>query len=333
MWRSVDLVLRFIYVAAAPIMLIPAAAVFPIGGVMIGAAIAMVVAVFGGEGWRERVARIPVIGKALGGMAALGEFYRAHPAKPLPYYIVYPALFPYWLINRTARREFLLYRKLNALAVVLIAGGAVIDYVRNWRPEIGVGYFIGASIGVFVLQLVATFAIAMPIVTTVLALHQRARRKTLIALVGLSIATASFGAFATHRMHAIGMVAQIRLNARTAVAHARFERCVADTHDRSGCRRYDGSAVALAHALDAANQSLNEVAGDGVRALDRARETLATYYRADEASAFHLYGQHGVVMLFVRFRRQPPIWLARDAHRIIDDPARLPAEAREVLGL
>ena len=109
--RTIDLVLRLIYVTLAPLMLAPLAAVLPITGTLVGVGIATVVALIGGDRWHHAVDRIPVVGRVLGGMSKLGDFYREHPAKPLVFYIVYPLLLPILLFRPVPRRELALYRK------------------------------------------------------------------------------------------------------------------------------------------------------------------------------------------------------------------------------
>src|SRR5258708_4793740 len=103
-----------------PVMLPLIAVVMPITGLLISAGIATLVVLIGGEAWHTRVDRVPLVGRVLGGMAKLADFYREHPPKPLVYYIFYPLLLPIVLFRRVPRREFLLYRKLNALAVIII---------------------------------------------------------------------------------------------------------------------------------------------------------------------------------------------------------------------
>src|SRR5438552_4091833 len=94
MWRTIDLVLRFAYVAAVPFLLPIINLIMPITGLLIGTGIATAIALVGSEVWRARVERIKYLGRALGGMGRLGEFYARFPPKPLVYYILYPLLLP-----------------------------------------------------------------------------------------------------------------------------------------------------------------------------------------------------------------------------------------------
>src|SRR5712691_9835995 len=112
-FRKVDLVLRFVYVAFVPFILLNLAAVIPISGLLIGSALVTGVALFGSERWRASVANAPVGKKFLTNMARVGDYYAEHPPRPLVFYILYPLLLPYVLINKSARTEFLLFRRLN----------------------------------------------------------------------------------------------------------------------------------------------------------------------------------------------------------------------------
>ncbi|HEY0254989.1 MAG TPA: hypothetical protein VGC41_25860, partial [Kofleriaceae bacterium] len=66
MGRTIDLVLRLLYIVVAPLLLAPLAATLPITGTMIVAGLAMVVALIGPR-WHAWVGGVPVIGKGLGG--------------------------------------------------------------------------------------------------------------------------------------------------------------------------------------------------------------------------------------------------------------------------
>lgn len=321
MWRAVDYVLRFLYLFLAPLMLVGISQVMPIMGIMIGAGLATVVAVFGSDRWQDSVKRIrllerfEIVGRVVGGMGRLGDYYREHPPKPLVYYIAYPLLFPYWIFNRVARREFLLYRRLNAITLVIVIITGVLDYVRNWRP-IPFNYFFGVAIGTFIFQLLATFALVMPIVTTILLYHQRKLKKTLWAALACIVLTGGLGLYVVRSSTSLSVGVQTRLRARTGYFH----------HE---------AVDALAHGLDAALASFKRAPTDGAAALAAAQEAIQTLYHPDEAAAFHLYADHGVIMLFVRFKNEPPIWLAGDSvhHRAIGDPKVLPPDAQLALGL
>ncbi|MDQ3367274.1 MAG: hypothetical protein M3680_17770, partial [Myxococcota bacterium] len=126
-----------------------------------------------------------MVGGFLARFASLGEYYEQHPPKPLIYYVLYPLLAPYWLIKREARREFLLYRRINAIALVAMLGFGAYDYVTNWRPEIPLSAFVTSSIATLVMQLLATVCLVMPIVTTVVRYHRSGHRRALAVMLAL----------------------------------------------------------------------------------------------------------------------------------------------------
>lgn len=331
MWRAIDLVLRFVFVVAAPIMLVPLAVVFPITGTLVGAGIATLVALIG----TDRIKRIPYVGRVLGGMGKLGDFYREHPPKPLVYYIFYPLLLPVILFMKIPRREFLLYRKLNviALAVVIISGA--LDYFRHWRPELTFGQFVAAMIMTLVLQLLATFALVMPIVTTLMHLRTRAYTKTLVALLVLAALSAVGGALSVHKMHGGMQISTwMRIKERTKVGFATMRQCMSVPHsDARACLKQNHALVAIVDALDQVYVALQIHPTDLDGALDRAHDKLEDYYKPDEAKSFKLYAGEGVYILFVEYGSHERIWIGRDAHKLLWDVAELPPGAHKAMHL
>ena len=336
--RTIDLVLRFIYVMIAPMLLAPLAAVLPITGTLVGASIATVVALIGGDRWHAAVDRIPVLGRVLGGMSKLGDFYREHPPKPLVFYIVYPLFLPVILFRQVPRRELTLYRKVNAIALVVIVIGGAWDFFRHWQPELGFGPFFGSMIGGFVIQFFAMFALVMPIVTTVVMLRIRGATKTLFAVLAIIALSAAIGVVAAHSMKdAVQFSTWQRLRYRTREGIGELQRCIAasPTHDMAPCAKQNRVLLALTRGIDAA---ISTLAGDHNAfdiAQDRAREHIAEFYKPDEAKAFKLYAEDGVVILYVRHRARETIWLgfSPSAHKLLLHAAELPPQAREVLGI
>jgi hypothetical protein len=334
-WRAIDLVLRFVYVVVAPLMLAPLAVVFPITGTLVGAGLATLVALIGSDRWHARVDRIPVLGRVLGGMGRLGDFYREHPPKPLIYYIFYPLLLPVILFLRVPRQEFLLYRKVNSIALLVVVVSGALDYFRNWRPELSFKLFFMAMIVTLILQLLATFALAMPIVTTLITLRLRGYTKTLWALVVLAMLSAGFGVLAAHKMHGSMQISTwMRLEMRTGAGRLEARRC-AQEHDPGyrGCAKENGSFVALVEALDEVYITLRDHPGDTDAALDHARDKIGEYYKPDETAAWQLYADEGVYILYVRYSKRPALWIGRDKRQLIFDATKLPPGARKKLGL
>ncbi|MBA3395682.1 MAG: hypothetical protein H0T89_23765 [Deltaproteobacteria bacterium] len=308
MW-TVDLVLRFVFVIAAPIALVPLAVVVPMGGVLVGVGAATAIALAGSDRWRARTATIPVAGGFLSKLAGLGDYYREHPPKPLIYYIAYPLLAPYWLFVRDARREFLLYRRINAIAFLVMVGAGAYDYIKNWRPEIPFGAFFTSSIASLFLQLLVTMCLVMPIVTTIVRYHTSGHRRALAIMLGISVLLATAMTIFAMRSDRASPSAQIRLRWRAAHDPARTTATLQD-------------AVAAAQA-----------APDDTTARTAARGALAAVWRPDEVRAFNVRRADNITLVHAYLgRRRPPLWLARRADgRYITLRDELPAELRERL--
>jgi hypothetical protein len=309
-WQRVDLVLRFVYVLLAPLVLMVMASIVSLGAIVVTTAIATIIALAGSARWRRRVTGIPVVGRPLAKFAALGEYYDEHPPKPLLYYIFYPALFPYWLIKRDARREFMVYRRVSAITLLAVVGLGTLDYFRHWQP-IPFDYFVGVSIGMFIFQLLATFAIVMPIVTTIITLHQQALKRTLIALVAGALAVAAL-TVVTLKDH-VPMSVLTRTRARTIVQH----------HE---------AFEALHKALQAAASSIAAGADDELT-LSRVHDALETLYHPDEAAVFRLYHDDRVIVVYAKFGRNPTMWLGMANHHPVNVVEGLTPGARAVLGV
>ena len=307
MWGRIDLALRFIYVALMPFLFGALSSLIPVGGIIGGATLATAVALFGTRRWRDEVEDLPVIGRLLAGFSRLGEYYAERTPKPLLYYIVYPVIFPYWLVAKQARREFLLYRGINVLTMLVIAVVGFVDYFRTWKP-LPFSAFFGTAIGSFFIQLVLTFAIVMPIVTTIVILHARRAKRWLVVLLVLGGLTGVAGVAARKNMKALPFDVAQRIKARSKHAP-------------------EPAAAALLAAIQAAAAAMP----DQELALYRARGALDNFYREDEASAFKLWTGDGVVLLYARLADGNYVWLAHDAGHVIDDPVNLPSAARDVM--
>jgi hypothetical protein len=310
MWRRLDLALRFVYVALVPFFLAMLSNLIPITGIVIGTAIATIIALFGAQRWRARVGRIRFIGGLLAGFGQLGEYYAENPPKPLLYYVIYPVLVPHWLFARKARREFMLYRSINLVAIAIIAVSGIVDYFDSWKP-LPFSEFFGTAVGSFFIQLIVLGAFVMPIVTTVLMLHSRGNTRWLIALVLLGVLTAIGGVAQRDHMKGVPFDVAQRIRARLKL--------------------FDAEAHAsLRAALDAADASLRQSSDIGI-ATQRAREVLDDFYRSDEAAPFKVWTDGRIVLLYVQLQRNQSVWIARDGEVLVDTIDKLPAAARDLL--
>ena len=331
MWRTIDLVLRFAYVAAVPALLPVINEMMPIAALLVGTAIATVIALVGSEVWRAKVERIPYAGRVLGNMGNLGEFYARFPAKPLVYYIVYPILLPFVLFLRVPRREFFLYRKMNAITMIVIAITGAWDYFKHWRPELTFAQFAGATIGVFILQLLVTFMFVMPIVTTLVELRQRRKTKVLWTLAALMFASAIYGGAMARHQRTMSIMTWMRLEERTKFARAALKECEKEHPDQTRtCVRHDPQLRALADALEVVVKTDFK---DDEAGLAAARDKLGEYYKPDEAAAFRLRQMDDALVIYARYAHNKAIWLGVAKGHFLTKSEQLPTERwRKLLG-
>ncbi len=334
MWRAIDLASRFVYVALVPFLLPFINLFMPITGLLIGTGLATAIALVGSDAWRARVERVRFAGRFLRGMARFGDFYRQHPPKPLVYYVFYPLLLPVVLFMRVPRREFLLYRRMNALALAVVAATGAYDYLHNWRPELRFTQFLGATVAITIMEMFVTFMLITPIVTTLVLLRERSRGRTLSLLMLLMIATAGYGTYVAHHQHTMTILTWERLKERTKYARAGLIECeiLHPTALHPGatetCIRHDPELVAMLEAVRAAERS--ELDTD---ALAAAHEKLARYYKSDEASAFEVAKDGDTVVVFATYARQPAIWLGIAGKHFIIHPHQLPPRLLRLLHL
>ena len=314
MWVSIDRALRFLYCAAVPMFIVAFAVVAPVGGVIFGAVLAAAVALIGPDRWRAWTARVPLAGRVVGNMARLGEFYRETPPRPLVYYVVFPLLF----FSKRARTEYRLYRRLNVVALLILVAGNAYDFVAHWRPELTFKQFAGVALGNLILQALITTALIMPLVTTLVVYKQERHRKALIALAVIGVVTTALMVLFAVRTEKIPGPTEKRMILRAEAAPERARAALeAALHD---------GIAALAPDARAGYQR--------GAPLDKVHAALRALWKRDEANAFH-FGwdaktRTGVV--FRRFRKHAPLWLAQDANgRLIDNLDRLPPSAQTAL--
>lgn len=312
---------RLVYFAVAPFVLVAAAVVLPMAGLLLNVVLMLaglaVIEALRGASQRSRVARA-----LLRRHLAFEAFYREHPPRSFAYYVFFPLLFPYWLVNRTARQEVGLYRGVTRVGLVVLAAQAVLGYVRVWAPEISVGKFVASSLGIFVIEFGLLLALVIPLSATIVSCTLRGDRRTvriLLAVAGLSVAVGLLG---VTQLRA-GMVpadVPMRVEAR---AHAVPERAAAVL---------DAALRAVWSDLRRGAARVESDGWIGGATLDRAHAELAGFYRDDEASAFSVYAwpaaapTHAIVQIHLR-PDMPPIWRASDGDGlIVADASAVPPE-------
>ncbi len=319
-----DFVLRLGFFALAPVGIVLAAELFPVRGALIDVSLALAVFV-AGEAARSVAQRSRVATLFLKEALAFESFYRAKPPRPFLYYLFYPLLFPYWLSNREARREFLMFRgyTLGSLAILLISFAW--QYHRDYLPELGQRQFLPAIAISLVVETLLVLAILMPIATTVVWYHAsfRRRRLVIVLLAGLVSAAAVTYRVSSHRDPIVSYFTRKRVAWRTSAA------------------RKKAHAQLLGAVMAAWNQMYRErAAGAGVEQdgkvegppLDDARVKLLPFYKIDESFAFDLWAspKHHprVVVLYSEARSgRPPIWVALENGTEIRRLAQLPKGA------
>ena len=135
-----DFVLRLAFFVGAPIAIVKAAALFPVGGAIVQIVIALVI-FFVGEAARGLSEKYTLARRLLRKQLEFEAYYREHPPRPFLYYVFYPLLFPYWLWNREARRELMLFRGFTILSAIVLVGTLTYQFFRLFPPELGAKEF------------------------------------------------------------------------------------------------------------------------------------------------------------------------------------------------
>ena len=315
-----DFIARLAFFAIAPFAIVLAAELFPVRGALIDVGLALSVFILG-EAPRRFASRFRPLGYLLKEAFAFETYYRQKRPRPFPYYLAYPFLFPYWLWNREAREEFLMFRGYTLGSFLVLLGGLVWQFFRDWPPQLGFVNFLPAvfiSLGV---ETLLVLSLLMPIATTVVWYHSSFRRRRLLAMLLVGVLSTSFALtrVLSHRDPIVSYLTKQRVRLRTAAAKK-------DAHR------------ALFNAVEVAWRDLVKergVDGDGKvegKALDDARAALETFYKHDEAFAFDLWAsprsRPRVLVLYAQSRRkQPSIWAALKDGAEVRKPDALPKGA------
>ncbi len=311
-------VLRMIFFAGAPFAIVAAAALFPMRGALIDCGLALGVFV-AGEAARERVIRVRPIRWLFSGALRFDDFYREKPPKPFLYYLLYPLLFPYWLVNRRARAEFWTFRGYTAGAFFILVVSLVVQYFQYWSPDLGLRAFlpaVGLTLGV---ETFLVLSLLMPIATTVISYHSSGHRRALAILLVTGVLSTAIAVWrlALRRDPVVSYSTRDRVRLRTkAVPRSAHKAMMAAT-------RIAWHQLVKMHDLDGDGKV------EGVP-LELARTRLSKFFKSDEAAAFDLWGaprRHPriLVLYFEARPRKPPIWVAiggdgRELKKLADLP-------------
>jgi len=318
---AADFAFRLAFFAAAPFAIVATAELFPVRGALIDVGVALLVFLLS-EIVRKLAARNRAIKWLLAEALAFEDFYREEPPKRFAYYLFYPFLFPYWLWNRPARREFLMFRGYTIGSFLVLLWNVGYEYYKHWQPELDPSLYAPTVLLTLTVETFLVLSLLMPIATTVVWYHSTFRRGRLLAL--LLVAAASTGVVlaevANRRDPIVSYFTRERVRLRTAAAPAKAHKTL----------------VTAARAAWRETVKIKGLDGDGKVEgvpLDRARETLQKLYKLDEAYAFDLWAsprRHPriLVIYFEARKKKPAIWVAIGGDGSeIKKPADLPQGA------
>jgi len=322
---------RIAFFAIAPFMVFITAAVFPVTATLVNLGLCLGVVAFA-DVVRSAQKRVPLLSAFLTGPLEFERYYRSHAPKPFAYYIFYPLLFPYWLSNDSARREFLLYKTVNIVSLGMLVGTTIYEYFAYFRPQLGIAECLLVLFVTALFEIVTVMVMLMPLATSLvkyrLAGHRG--RLTTLAVVGvLSVCVA---------------IVVIERRRDPVVSWAARERVILRTKADKGHARAAHLAAAKA-AWAAIPKHKDDIEEDGKivgEALDAARASLKKFYKADEAQAFDGWVSHakhgapGVLVLYVegRGKKKPPIFVALErSGKEVRDPRKLPKGALDGMKL
>lgn len=315
-----DFLARLSFFALAPFAIVLAAELFPVRGALIDVGLALSVFILG-ETPRRYAARFRPLAFLLREALAFESYYRTVPPRRFAYYVAYPLLFPYWLWNSEARREFLMFRGYTLSSFAVLLGSLAWQYFRFFRPELGLADFLPAVLLSLAVETLLVLSLLMPIATTVVWYHSSFRHRRLLALllIGALSTTLAMSRVFSHKDPIVSYLTRERVRLRTLRA-------------RKSAHRTLRAAVEVAwRDLGAARQ----VEGDGKvegKALNDARVALEQFYKHDEAFAFDLWASPRthprVLVLYSQVRRhRQPIWIALKDGAEVRKPALLPKGA------
>ncbi|HEY5957939.1 MAG TPA: hypothetical protein VIV60_15355 [Polyangiaceae bacterium] len=317
----VEFLLRLGFFATAPLAIVYLAALFPLRGAIVDVALALLIFTFS-EHARRFTARSRALRFLFEEALAFEDYYRTKQPRSFFYYLIYPALFPYWLSVRDARHEFIVFRGYNLGGMLVLLGTLGWQYFSKFPPELGWRAFLPQVWLTLVVEMFLALSLLMPIATSFVWYHGQRQRRRLYALlaVGCVSTTLALIQVAQRRDPIVNIATSERVSLRTKADRRRAHRT-------------------LLEAVRAARKSLlkdQSVEGDGKvlgEPLDAARRVLLEFYKSDEVLAFDLWASprkrpRALVLYFEARRKQRPIWVAVDGYgESIRSPDQLPRGA------
>lgn len=303
---ALSFLIRLVYFAVAPFMLVAASQVLPMTGVLINVMLVLLGFVTI-EALRPLAATSRVARFLLGKQLAFEAYYREHPPRPFIYYVLAPLLLPYWLFSRQARRELGLYRGLSGFSLVALVALGAANYVENWLPEIGFGKFMSSAIALLFLQMVMLLGFVIPLAVTLVTYRTAGRKRALWTLLGAAGLALLLGLVGLKGMRGHLVLAEVKMRAE-ARGEAVPGRALA---------AQDAALKSVWADLDAKQLTIDEDGWLEGPSLARAQERMSEFYRRDEAEAFtfHVWPidapTHALLQLWTRDSKDP-VWRALD---------------------
>ena len=315
-----DFIARLAFFAIAPFAIVLVAELFPVRGALLDVGMALSVFILG-EAPRRFASRFKPLGYVLKEALAFESYYREKTPRSFAYYVAYPLLFPYWLWNRQAREEFLMFRGYTLISFLVLLGSLAWQFYSAWLPELGFRDFLPAVVLSLAVETLLVLSLLMPIATTVVWYHASFRRKRLLAMLLAGAVSTGFTLVhvLNHRDPVVSYLTRERVKLRTAAAHKAAHRAL-----------LNGVMVAWRDLV-----KTRGVDGDGKvegKPLQDARAALEQFYKHDEAFAFDLWAsprsRPRVLIFYAQSRRKtPPIWVALKDGGEVRKPDALPKGA------
>jgi len=321
---TLDFLLRAAFFAAAPRALVIAAALYPVTGAIVQIALALGVFVVG-EAARQLAARSKLANLFLGSQLQFEAFYRAHPPRPFLYYLFYPLLFPYWLTNKEARAEFLLFKGYTLASFAFLLASLGVGYLRSFPPELTMRDFLPIAAKTFLAETVVVLMFLMPIVTSVVHYHSTRAPKRLGFLLAAGILSSGLAIARLEKARdpIVSLATRERVRLRTAVDKKKAYDALARGLGVAWKEIPKADGASAQRAARSAPETDIDTDGKVEGApLDDARVTLERFYKVDETFAFDLWREREnvktgklqtLVVYFEARGKDPPIWLAMDA--------------------
>ena len=276
-----DFALRLAFFLIGSALLFVLATKIAIGGALLNVGLILGVFFFAAS-IRHLVERRPWLQRVFRRQLAFEAYYQQRPPRPFLYYVFYPLMMPYWLINKDARREFVHFRGYTGFTAAVLVVSSAYQYFTLWRPELGPLPFFKTLALSILAEVIVSLSMLMPIATTVVTYHLARRRGRLLALLITTVISVSIMAVAyARKRHATVLISTTtRMELRTKADPAR------SLEVRRQAIRYAWRAIVHGEGeFEHDQRNEEEVLG---APIDAARAGLEAFYKGDETMCFHL---------------------------------------------